>query len=82
MHLAVPRQVYGDLFSDGKNNSLVHGIVPSFGFAVARFFAHLTTFALIISENAINVKHFLAKNRGKGRIIVKIRQKCLKLSLF
>ena len=59
----MPKQVYGDLISNGKNNSLVHGIVPLFGFglAVARFFARFTTFALMINENAINVKHFLRK---------------------
>ena len=109
MHLSVPKQVYGDLISNEKNNSLIHGIVPLFGFslAVARFFrAHLTMFALMIHEHAINVKHFFAKNRGNvdnsfyftrfavfcqrfsaknreiGRISAKIRQKCLKLSLF
>ena len=40
LHLAGPGQVYGDLGSNGKNNSLVHGIVPLFGFSlrVARFF--------------------------------------------
>ena len=37
------------------------GIVPLFGFAVARFFARITTFALMIHEHAINVKHFLRK---------------------
>ena len=61
MHLSVPKQVYGDLVSNGKNSSLVHGIVPLFGFAVARFFARITTFALMIHEHAINVKHFLRK---------------------
>ena len=63
MHLSVPKQVYGDLVSNGRINSLVHGIVPLFGFglAVARFFARITTFALMINEHAINVKHFLRK---------------------
>ena len=63
MHLSVPKQVYGDLFRNGRINSLVHGIVPLFGFglAVARFFARITTFALMIHEHAINVKHFLRK---------------------
>ena len=57
----MPKQVYGDLFRNGKINSLVHGIVPLFGFAAARFFARITTFALMIHEHAINVKHFPRK---------------------
>ena len=63
MHLSVPKQVYGDLGSNGRINSLVHGIVPLFGFAlaVARFFARITTLALMIHEHAINVKHLLRK---------------------
>ena len=63
MHLAVPKKVYGDLVRNGIINSLVHGIVPLFGFglAVARFFARFTTFALMIHEHAINVKHFSRK---------------------
>ena len=65
MHLSVPKQVYGDLVSNGKNNSLIHGIVPLFGFAVARFFARITTFALMIHEHAINVKHFFRENWWK-----------------
>ena len=57
----MPKQVYGDLGSNGRINSLIHGIVPLFGFAVAFFFARSTTFALMIHKNAINVKHFLRK---------------------
>ena len=71
MHLSVPKQVYGDLISNGIQNSLVHGIVPLFGFAVARFFTRVTTFALMIHENVENVKHFcekIAKNVKTGFI--------------
>ena len=32
-----------------------------FSLAVARFFARITTFALMINEHAINVKHFLRR---------------------
>ena len=67
MHLSVPKQVYGDLVSNGIINSLAHGIVPLFGFdfAVARFFARVTTFALMIHEHARNVKHFFCEKSWK-----------------
>ena len=67
MHLTVPKQVYGDLFSNGINNSLVHGVVPrsakfaDFSLAVARFFAHLTTFAFMIHKKCNKCQTFFAK---------------------
>ena len=41
---------------------LVQFRFADFGLAVARFFARLTTFALVIQKNAINVKLFCEKS--------------------
>ena len=64
MHLAVPRQVYGDLFSNGIIlHSLIHGVVPrSVKFAVARFFARISPrLHLLYTKNANKCQTFLRK---------------------
>lgn len=58
LRLAWPGEVYGDLFGNGIENSLVHVVVPSFSYGLRSF---AIEFASIIAKDANFVNVLLQK---------------------